>query len=197
MLAGLALLLASDAAAVPAEGACGIYSHANYEGGGAWSGCELKKAGEKPLWREPRDPTINQIVRFVFSSGRDNSFRFVTLIQPVDGRSRVVSGGVDAQYRQPRRVWPRRSNTITVQDWNELDQLAEASGAFNFAAGSWDGDEIYVHCQNLAMERVNRAGYRFSSVSISCNHPEKLLPLVTKVIALSGRDSLFTGWRPQ
>jgi hypothetical protein len=47
---GLALLLSSGAVeAVPAKEACGLYTQAVYAAGNAWSGCELKRTGERPL----------------------------------------------------------------------------------------------------------------------------------------------------
>ena len=86
---------------------------------------------------------------------------------------------------------------MSAQDWDEIDRLAGASGTFDFDVGSWDDEEIYLHCQSLAMERANHAGYRFSSVNIGCNRPEKLAPLVAKVIDLVARNALFAGWRQQ
>jgi hypothetical protein len=198
MSAGLALLLGMGVAdAAPMDQACGIYSEDVVASGNAWSGCALKRAGEKPLWKEALDPAIIQVVRLVFSSGHDGSFRYVTLVQRADGTSRIESGGVDARYRQPRHVWSRRGRNISPQDWVEIDRLAEASGTFDFDIGSWDGEEIFAHCQNLALERANRAGYRFSSVAIGCNRPAKLAPLVDKVTELAGRRALFDGWRPE
>jgi hypothetical protein len=135
-------------------------------------------------------------MRFVFSSGRDRSFRFLTLVERADGRSWMESGGLDWRVRQARRTWPRQRQTLSAQDWIEINRLVEAADAFEFDVGSWDGDEIYMHCQNLVMERANQDGYRFSSAAIGCNRPEKLVPLLEKVIALAGRQPLFAGWVP-
>jgi hypothetical protein len=196
MSLGFAFLLAMGATqADPADETCGFYSQQAFVSG-AFSGCWLKRAGELPLWQTEPDPGTVQVIRFVFSSGRDSSFRFITLVQQDDGKSWLVSGGLDSQYRKPRRWWPRRRKAMGQSDWEELDRLEGVAGTFDFEVGSWDGDDIYVHCQNLAMERLNRAGYRFSSVSISCNRPEKLAPLVDKIVEIADRDALFSGWVP-
>ncbi len=193
------MLMLSAAQAEPDERACGMFSQDVYSAGNASSGCELKRAGEKPLWQKQKMMTADdhQIFRLVFSSGRDGSFRFVTLGKHADGKAYMISGGLDVQYRMPRKRWLRQKNAISLAQWDEVSRLAATSGTFDHAIGTWDGDEIYMHCQSLSLEHVDLEGYRFSSVTIGCNRPEKLVPLVDKVISLTNRQRLFAGWVPK
>ena len=77
---------------------------------------------------------------------------------------------------------------------SKLNALAAQSGVWEFDIGSWDGDELYMHCQLLEMERANRAGYNYSSVNIGCNHPAKLMPLVDEVVRLAELEALKERW---
>ncbi|MFN3864077.1 MAG: hypothetical protein ACK4RT_07330 [Erythrobacter sp.] len=80
-----------------------------------------------------------------------------------------------------------------------LSALAQQSGTFDHAVGTWDrsaeGEEgIYLHCQTLDMERVDAGGYRLSSANIGCNRPARLMPLVDEVIRLADIGMVRGNW---
>jgi hypothetical protein len=161
------------------------------------------KAGLKPLWPGVPDGAA-QVMRFTFSSGHALFWRSVTITALPDGTGRleVVGGGFERRdVRSPwvdlrpvrRRLSPEALATLTT--------LAEQSGTFDHEVGTWDrlrkanGDAIlYLHCQTLELERADAAGYRFSSVNIGCNRPDKLMPLVDEVIRLGNIDMVRRNW---
>jgi hypothetical protein len=189
----LFLAMSSVIHGYPDSQTCGMYSREVFATASAWSGCDLQRAGQKPLWPIEKLPTDAEVVRF-FSSGRDRSFRYITFIKLSDGSSRIESGGLDWSSKSAAEWWPKRRRIINAQERAQLDSLLSASGTFDFPIGSWDGKEIYIHCQSLAMERVHSQVYSFSSVSIGCNRPEKLVKVVDLAAKLVNRPSLLAGW---
>jgi hypothetical protein len=193
-LAGLVLLLASAAAGAAESRACGTYSAdvlaSTYAG---YSDCRLHDAGEKPLWRGLTKPRLKQQVRLVFTNGHFAYTRVINIEQRADGsgviRLRTLRHDADVGVV----VASRRTRRVTAEDFATLNQLADASGVWAHAVGSWDGDEIFMHCQTLDMERVTAEGYRFSSVNIGCNKPEKLMPLIQFVTGLIGLEPSADG----
>jgi hypothetical protein len=177
-----------------------VQGAAVYSGHSASRMCE---AGLKPLWQGVPEGAA-QVMRFTFSSGHALFWRSVTIIQLPDGSGRmeVVGGGFERRdVRSPwvdlrpvrRRLSPEALATLAV--------LAEQSGTFDHEVGTWDrlreanGDAIlYLHCQTLELERANAGGYRFSSVNIGCNRPDKLMPLVDEVIRLGGIGMVRSNW---
>lgn len=167
-----------------ASDGCGIYPKAAY----GWSDCGLKNAGEQPLWKNvPKGP--NRIMRFAFTEGHISFFRFITIIEQADGTGELKVGG--GGRRERTRILRRAS--LSPAQISELNNLAEQSDAWKFEFGSWDSNEIYMHCQLLEMERADAKGYRYASVNIGCNHPNKLMPFVNEVIRLSGLKALEGG----
>lgn len=102
-----------------------------------------------------------------------------------DGSGTLHVFSIDHRWRKPIRI--ERDSTIKLDaaQLAVINRLAEQSTAFDFEAGSWDGESIYMHCQLLEMERADVSGYRYSSVNIGCNQPAKLMPLVEHVMALA------------
>jgi hypothetical protein len=184
----IAIFVAASTAG--ASDGCGTYPKDVFEKtiSAGWSDCELKIAGEHPLWKKIPDAGT-RITRFVFTEGHTSFFRFVTITEKPDGTGELKVGGGDRSERS--RVF-RRSRLSTDQI-SKLNLLAMQSGAWKFEIGSWDGDEIYMHCQLLEMERADAKGYRYSSVNIGCNHPTKLMPFVNEVVRVAGLKTLKGG----
>lgn len=159
-----------------------------------WSACRMRKAGERPLWKGLPENS-KQITRFIFTHGHSLFYRVVTITENLDGTAELkvigTAGRTDA--RKPERPLPIRRQKLTSTDVVALNKLGAEAGAWDFEIGSWDGDEIYMHCQLLEMERVNAQDYRFSSVNIGCNKPAKLMPLVNKIIQLGKMENTHNG----
>lgn len=153
----------------------------------------LCAAGQGRLWNGLPTGTA-RITRFVFSDGHAAFFRYVTITEHEDGSAELETGGAETPYGRRHDRVDRRRFGLASGKVAELTQLIEAAGAFDFEVGSWDGEEIYLHCQLLEMERADSVGYRFSSVNIGCNRPQELMPLVAEVIRLAGIERVQAGW---
>lgn len=190
---GLRLTLVGviGALAVAAQGragvdrGCGIYPQNVLDAAGGWVGCDLKQMGQKALWNAPLKQA-KVLMRFVFIEGHDSYFRVVSITENADGTGLLTVNGKTKVFRSdlPNERPPSKVRLSVVQV-ARLEKLSAASGAWDFEVGSWDGDEIYVHCQFLEMERATPAAYRYSSVNIGCNQPSKLMPLVGEIAALA------------
>jgi len=176
----------------PAVGGAGVYS--------GYSESRMCAAGVKPLWRGVPEGTA-QVMRFTFSSGHALFWRSVTITQLPDGSGRLEVVGGGFKRRDVRSQWvdimPVRRR-LSAEALASLSALAEQSGTFDHAVGSWhagdSADVIYLHCQTLEMERADAAGYRFSSINIGCLRPAKLMPLVDEVIRLGGINMVRGNW---
>ncbi len=189
----VALFLLSVSAQVRASVDCGIYPPKVGEDGGGWSDCALKEAGQGPLWHALNDPRVTQVARFVFNEGHGSFFRYVTITENIDGTAWLQSGGSGRTVRHIRGAIATKRRKLDSSEIAELKTAIFASDAFKFEIGSWDGDELYMHCQFLEMERADSEGYRYSSVNIGCNHPDRLMPLVNLIVRLGGLKSLNDG----
>lgn len=188
-----AMALASASQSHAAEG-CGMYPEAVYETviASGWSDCDLKDAGEPTLWQKiPNE--LKQVTRFVFTEGHGSFFRFVTITEKLDGTGEMKIGGADHDKRDHATRLPHRSRQLSREQISRLNALGAQSDPWKFDVGSWDGDEIYMHCQLLEMERANADGYRYSSVSIGCSHPTKLMPLADEIVRLAGLETINGG----
>lgn len=182
----LALFLAVPALGEEENGLCGIYPPDMPIFGG-FSGCTLKRLGLPPLWQGlPKDAA--EVIRLTFTDGSMYFFRTVTITKKADGAGILTVRG----ETRPNRIHPsmpavvRRTIKLSPDDLARIDKLADASGAFKFERGSWDGDEdMFIHCQTLDLERANAAGYRVSVVNIGCNQPKVLMPFVREVVRLA------------
>lgn len=181
----LAFALSTAAAAEPESDSCGIFPP-DMPFYGGWSGCELKKLRQPALWQGlPKG--AQQVIRLTFTDGHVFFWRSVTITRLESGEGVLTVGGT-SRPGPARPVMPavvRRTIKLTPADLDRIDQLAEAAGVFEFERGSWDGEEMFMHCQTLDMERVNAAGYRVSVVNIGCNQPKKLTPFVDEVVRLA------------
>jgi hypothetical protein len=164
---------------------CGIFPpDIPFYGGG--SGCNLKRIGAPALWKRlPKDAT--QVTRLTFTDGHIFFFRTVTISRQLDGKGYLTVRGTSrpgpARPAMPHEV--SRKIKLTADDLARIDRLAEEAGVFEFERGTWDGEELYMHCQTLDIERANAAGYRVSVVNIGCNQPAKLMPFVREVVRLA------------
>ncbi|QDH32909.1 hypothetical protein [Porphyrobacter sp. YT40] len=166
-----------------------------------YSESRMCEAGLKPLWQGLPDGA-EQVMRFTFTSGHDLFWRSVTITLRPDGTGllEVVGGGfkrrdVRSPWVEMRKVRRRLSSEARAR----LVALAEQSGTFDHAVGTWDrradGEtEVFLHCQTLGMERADAAGYRISTVNVGCNRPAKLMPLVNEVIRLGGIGMVRRNW---
>ncbi len=157
-----------------------VWSSTAYAG---WSQSQLCGAGQGPLWHGTPEG-IARITRFTFTHGHSVFFRYAVISERDDGRAWIEFGGGDRlesgwEERETRR------RDLSAADLAQLNALAEESGTFDHSVGTWDGGELYMHCQLLEMERAEGDDYSFSSVNIGCNQPERLLPLVRHVMDLA------------
>ena len=189
----VALFQLSVSAQVRASDDCGTYPPKVSEGGGGWSGCDLKDAGQSPLWHGVGDNRRAQVVRFVFTEGHGSFYRYVTITENTDGSAWLKSGGSGRTTQHRRRSAATNSRKLQPDEITALKAAIDVADPFGFEVGSWDGNELYMHCQFLEMERVNAKGYGYSSVNIGCNHPDKLMPLVNLIARLGGLNSLNDG----
>jgi hypothetical protein len=173
----------------PARGSghCGMYPDQAYTAlYAAYSDCVLREIGEKPLWHGVTRKGYRQQIRFTFTKGNAGFTRIIDFTEFADGTGRVVTRAVSHRWRSAFSMTEPRSAKVPAEAVAKLNALGDQSGAWGFENGSWDGDEVYMDCQTLDMERINAQGYRFSSVNISCHHPEKLMPLVDYLAGLAG-----------
>jgi len=192
----LALVLAVPALGDDESESCDIFPPdiSIYSG---WSGCALKRLNQPALWQGlPKDAV--QVTRLTFTDGHVYFFRSVTITRHADGKGVLTVLGTSrpgpARPTMPPVV--NRKVKLNADDLIRLDQLADQAGVFDFERGSWDGEELYMHCQTLDIERVTAQGYRVSVVNIGCNQPAKLMPFVREVVRLAkmkngGNGQLF------
>jgi hypothetical protein len=198
LLCGAALLWTFPSQAVAR---CGTYPPAVEQTTlyGGFSDCDLKETGHRPLWQGLPDDRL-QIIRFTFTEGHGMFFRVVTIEQKLDGSAELVVGGTERvssiRSERFRKAWPPRRVRLSREEMAEIDRLGAETGAWKFDVGTWDesdGETIYMHCQTLDMERANAEAYRYSSVSIGCNQPTKLMPLVDEIVRLAGLEKSAEG----
>ena len=157
-------------------------------------------AGLEPLWKGLPEG-VASTMRFTFTSGHSMFFRTVTITEFSDGTGRLEVVGGGHVKRDVRTAWhdmrPLRRK-LSVEDLTSIRTLAEQTGAFEHEIGTWDKRdndmEIFLHCQLLEMERADARDYRFSSVNIGCNRPNKLMPLVDEIIARGKIDMVRSNW---
>jgi hypothetical protein len=196
VLASLALALFSAPVAGQADDpGCGTYPAkvmtSLYAG---WSGCQLKRDGHKPLWHSLPEG-VTQVTRFVFTEGHGAFYRVVTITEKTDGLAELVVSGSRrrASISGHERTHRKRQANLPTDEVARITRLGEETGAWEFEEGSWDGDEMFMHCQVLDMERANVDGYRHSSVNIGCNKPQRLMPLVDEIVRLAGLQTAYDG----
>lgn len=181
----LPLALSAAAADEPEARGCGIFPP-DMPFYGGFSGCNLKEQRQPALWRGlPKG--AQQVIRLNFTDGHMFFWRSVSITRMKNGAGVLTVIGTSRPTRIRPRMPQRVQRTIKLLpvDLDRIDQLAEAAGVFQFERGSWDDEEIFLHCRTLDMERVNSTGYRVSVVNIGCNQPTKLTPFVNEVVRLA------------
>ena len=165
----------------------------NVEQSSSYSGfaeSRMCEAGLPALWKGLPDNTAS-VMRFTFTSGHSMFFRTVTITEFKSGKARIETVGGGFKRRDVRTPWNDISpirRRLSTEKLTQIRALVEEAGVFKFKVGTWDkSDEdegrIFMHCQLLEMERMDASGYRFSSVNIGCNRPNRLMPLVDEIIA--------------
>jgi hypothetical protein len=200
--AALAMAAACWAAPAAAEDNCQMLPPSVREAGvnSGYSASWMCEAGLKPLWQGLPEGAA-QVLRFTFSSGHALFWRSVTITALPDGTGRLEVVGGGFERRDVRSPWvdlrPVRRR-LKADDIAALTALAEQSSTFDHEVGTWHADDppgtLYLHCQTLELERVDAAGYRFSSVNIGCKRPAQLMPLVDEVIRLGGINMVRGNW---
>jgi hypothetical protein len=201
VLAGASLAAPPAAAAATSE--CALLSPEVRAGSvyAGYSESRMCAAGLKPLWQGLPEGAV-QVMRFTFSSGHALFWRSVTITALPDGSGRMEVVGGGHKRRDARSSWVAIRSVrrrLSAEALTALTTLAEQSGTFDHAVGTWDqranGEgEMFLHCQTLEMERADAAGYRFSSVNLGCNRPAKLMPLVNEVIRLADIGMVRGNW---
>jgi hypothetical protein len=167
-------------------GRCGMYPADVYElTYSAWADCRLRDVGEKPLWSGVTSPRYRQQARFTFNDGHMRYTKVINFVELANGTGLIELKTI-VPYGGQLDVRDRRRLKVSAQNVLRFNELARASDAWKFETGSWDGAEMYLHCEILEMERADTSGYRYSSVNISCNRPRKLEPLLDFVTGLVG-----------
>jgi hypothetical protein len=168
-----ALCLCSSASFSQTEEECRTYPDEVHAQAFGWYDCEMKRGGELPLWKGGTDKQYVRQFRFAFKPGRQftqpsrNFFRVIRFNERADGTGVVETVKyVGRDDRQGYRRTGAKRFAVSEEDTRKLNALGEQSGTWGFETGSWDGDEIYLHCSILEMERIDKDGYRYSSVKL-------------------------------
>jgi hypothetical protein len=168
------------------DGHCGMYPPEVYRNLYAAMGdCRLRRVGERPLWKGLQRGYRQQI-RFTFNDGHSLYTKVIDFAERADGRGVIEIKTIAPDGHRLLAVEDQRRAGVSAADVRRLNALAAAAGVWQFSSGSWDGEALYMHCETLDMERIDRDGYRFSNVNITCNRPNRLMPFVDLVAGLAG-----------
>jgi hypothetical protein len=183
-----AFLVLGSASQSQAKEGCGIYPDEVYEKflELGWSACRLKHQGQRPLWRDFAGKH-KRVMRFVFTEGHGAFYRYVFITENVDGTGQIRTGGTNRRSLNGSDPIPVRRSSLSVKQLVDLNALVVQAKLWQFSMEAWDDpDEILSHCQLLEMEMATGKDYRYSSVSVGCNQPTKLMLVVDEVARLSG-----------
>ena len=164
-----------------------VWASSAYAG---WSQAALCDAGQRALWHGTPDG-IARVTRFTFTHGHSSFFRYAVISERDDGRAWIEAGGAGyapgpaAGVRGAWEELPVYRRDISAEDLARFNALAAETGTFDHSVGTWDGGELFMHCDLLEMERAEGDSYSFSSVNIGCNQPERLMPMVRLVMDLA------------
>ena len=181
ILSFAALLIAVPVCA-EADRGCGTYP----EEVDALSDCLLREVGDKPLWRGALPNGVVKVFRFTFAEGYLAYTKVIDVTERANGKANIRLRTFRRERYGPRSLVEQKSHRLSATELATIEQLGSSSGTWGERIGSWDGNEIYVHCETLDMERATRFTYSFASVNISCNQPKKLMPLVEYITGLVG-----------
>lgn len=157
-----------------------------------WYGPELERLAEKPLWVDNEPASKKEIIRFLFIpgvgriKGRDST---VIRIEIGDGATRLIAR-TQINNRRRSKVETLTDKSLSHAQVKKLRELANQADPWKFRVGSWgehDPEAIYLHCTELIMEHRLRSEYAVSHVLVSCEQPNRLMPLVNYVAELAGQ----------
>jgi len=151
---------------------------------GGFSDCTLQQAGEKPLWHGLTQSGALQQIRFTFTEGHSLYTKVINFDEQADGSGTIRLRTIRHDPVKGLIVSSQKSRRVTSDEVAKIDSFGLSSGTWEHAIGTWDENEVFLHCETLDMERVTHEGYRFASVNISCNQPEKLMPFVQFITGL-------------
>lgn len=179
----IALALAVGPAYATARDNCNTYPPEVATG---YSNCVLRDAGEKPLWLAPVQRSVLQEIRFTFTEGHLAYTKIIHVTQRANGKASIHLRTLRRERDGNMVVTADKRRRLSAEEVAMIDQFGSSSGTWEHRIGSWDGGELFMHCETLDMERATSEGYSFASVNISCNQPQRLMPFVTYVTALVG-----------
>jgi hypothetical protein len=157
-----------------------------------WYTPVLTRLGEKSLWVESSATHDSEVMRFLFVPGVDRvKGRNSTVIRiEIEGQTaRLIARGEVSRlgYRTVRTLTNLR---LSPQQITRLRELSNQADPWKFRSGTWNNlsqDVFYFHCTELIMERRLRSDYAVSTLSVSCEQPNRLMPLINYVVELSGQ----------
>lgn len=169
----------------PDDQYCGMYPSGGADDGySGFSACTLRDIGEKPLWTG-LNPKYRQQIRLTYTNGQKPGFRVIDFEERPDGTGSIRMQESWWKPGEEPVVSIDTSYRVSAADVATVNALSAQADAWKFAIGSWDGDGMYLHCDTLDMERVDATGYRYSSISISCNQPKRLMPFLAHMTRLA------------
>jgi len=186
----IAALLIVCPARAHAGDRCGTYPEEVATG---YADCILRDGGEKPLWLGGQRRGVVQEIRLTFTEGHLAYTKVIHLTQRTNGKTSIRLKTLRRARDGRVVVITGKSRRLSAQEVAMIDQLGSSSGTWEHRIGSWDGNEFFMHCETLDMERVTSDGYSFSSVNISCNQPQRLMPFVNFVAGLVGLKPYANG----
>tara|TARA_R110001606_G_scaffold135777_5_gene273052 strand:+ start:415 stop:1008 length:594 start_codon:yes stop_codon:yes gene_type:complete len=183
------LLAISSAAEVPVSmfPSDAIERNNNYRD---WYGPELERLGEIPLWVDSRVAPGKQTIRFTFIPGATRIVgrnATVIRIEIEEGKGRLIARTEIYDHRK-HSIREVAGKSLFPTEIIKLQDLVGKADPWKFPIGTWDEpDQLSIHCTELLMERRQHSGYAVSHILISCNQPNRLMPLVDYITELAGQ----------
>jgi hypothetical protein len=157
---------------------------------GDWYGPRLEELKEKPLWGDDKAALAKETIRFTFIPGATRTAgRHATAIRiEIEEGSGHLIARTEIYHNRERSIRKVADKSLSSAEITKLKELADKADTWKFRVGTWEEpDQISIHCTELVMERRQPAGYAVSHILISCNKPDRLMPLVDYVAELAGQ----------
>jgi hypothetical protein len=157
-----------------------------------WYGPELEQLAEMPLWVNREEAHEKEVIRFLFIPGVGRvkgRHSTVIRIEIEDGVAHLIARA-KFNHLGRRNIRTLTNKSLSNAQTTKLRELANQADAWKFRVGDWgehDPEAIYIHCTELIMERRLRTEYAVSHVLVSCEQPNRLMPLVNYVAELAGQ----------
>ena len=156
-----------------------------------WFGPTLVELKEGPLWVSQSTPPDAETIRFTFIPGAmriKGQHATVIRIDLKESSARLIARS-QFNNRGNRTIKEVANRSLSAEKIAKLQDLADKADAWKFRVGTWEeADTISIHCTELIMERRQPSGYAVSHIRISCNNPNRLMPLVNYIAQLAGQN---------